>query len=73
MKFLKRLYRKKRSGKPVVVVSGIPRSGTSMMMGMLEAGGVEILTEKDTLSLKPSRSLPRTRISHGLKMRQVRR
>jgi hypothetical protein len=45
MKFLKRLFRKKRSGKPVVVVSGIPRSGTSMMMGMLEAGGVEILTD----------------------------
>jgi len=45
MKFLKRLYRKKRSGEPVVVVSGIPRSGTSMMMGMLEAGGVEILTD----------------------------
>ncbi len=45
MKFLKRLYRKKRYGEPVVVVSGLPRSGTSMMMGMLEAGGVEILTD----------------------------
>jgi hypothetical protein len=30
----------------VVIVSGLPRSGTSMMMGMLEAGGIEPLTDK---------------------------
>lgn len=30
----------------MVVVSGLPRSGTSMMMQMLEAGGVEIFTDK---------------------------
>ena len=30
-----------RYGRPVVVVSGLPRSGTSMSMKMLEAGGVE--------------------------------
>jgi hypothetical protein len=29
----------------VVVVSGLPRSGTSMMMKMLEAGGQDILTD----------------------------
>lgn len=29
----------------VTVVSGIPRSGTSMMMSMLEAGGIPILTD----------------------------
>lgn len=29
----------------VIVVSGLPRSGTSMMMKMLEAGGLEILTD----------------------------
>jgi hypothetical protein len=29
----------------IVVVSGLPRSGTSMMMKMLEAGGVPILTD----------------------------
>ncbi len=29
----------------VVVVSGLPRSGTSMMMKMLEAGGLPILTD----------------------------
>ncbi|MCA9917518.1 MAG: sulfotransferase domain-containing protein [Anaerolineales bacterium] len=35
------------SSKPVVtVVSGLPRSGTSMMMKMLEAGGIPPLTDK---------------------------
>ena len=29
----------------IVVVSGLPRSGTSMMMKMLEAGGQQILTD----------------------------
>ncbi len=30
----------------IIVVSGLPRSGTSMMMKMLEAGGVEPLTDQ---------------------------
>jgi hypothetical protein len=30
---------------PIVVVSGLPRSGTSMMMAMLDAGGQPILTD----------------------------
>ena len=30
----------------VFIVSGLPRSGTSMMMQMLEAGGAEIFTDK---------------------------
>lgn len=29
----------------IIVVSGLPRSGTSMMMQMLDVGGVEILTD----------------------------
>lgn len=29
----------------ITVVSGVPRSGTSMMMQMLEAGGMQILTD----------------------------
>ncbi len=29
----------------VTIVSGLPRSGTSMMMKMLEAGGIELLTD----------------------------
>jgi hypothetical protein len=31
---------------PVVVVSGLPRSGTSLMMNMLQAGGVPIVTDE---------------------------
>ncbi|MFQ5669046.1 MAG: sulfotransferase domain-containing protein [Acidobacteriota bacterium] len=42
---LRQLYRSLRYGKTIVVVSGLPRSGTSMAMKMLEAGGVEILTD----------------------------
>lgn len=30
----------------VTIVSGLPRSGTSMMMKMLEAGGMEVLTDQ---------------------------
>ncbi|MBS1271532.1 MAG: hypothetical protein MAGBODY4_00664 [Candidatus Marinimicrobia bacterium] len=29
----------------IVIVSGLPRSGTSMMMKMLEAGGLEVVTD----------------------------
>ncbi len=29
----------------IIVVSGLPRSGTSMMMKMLQAGGIDILTD----------------------------
>ena len=29
----------------IVIVSGLPRSGTSMMMKMLEAGGMTALTD----------------------------
>jgi hypothetical protein len=29
----------------LIIVSGLPRSGTSMLMKMLEAGGVEIVTD----------------------------
>lgn len=37
---------RKAFGESVIVVSGLPRSGTSMMMKMLEAGGVDILTDE---------------------------
>jgi hypothetical protein len=40
------LYRRLRYGRPIVVVSGLPRSGTSMAMRMLEAGGVPIVTDR---------------------------
>lgn len=42
---LARFVRRLRFGRPIVVVSGLPRSGTSMMMQMLQAGGLEILTD----------------------------
>ena len=34
-----------RYGEAVIVVSGLPRSGTSMFMNMLQAGGLPILTD----------------------------
>jgi hypothetical protein len=39
------LVRRLRYGRPIVVVSGLPRSGTSLMMQMLQAGGLEIVTD----------------------------
>src|SRR5512139_2427522 len=41
----RRFYRRLRYGQPIVVVSGLPRSGTSMIMKMLEAGGLPVLTD----------------------------
>jgi sulfotransferase family protein len=37
--------RKRKYGEPIVIVSGLPRSGTSMMMKMLEAGGLSVMTD----------------------------
>ena len=45
MGFLTRLSRRLRYGHPVVVVSGLPRSGTSMAMKMLQAGGLPLLMD----------------------------
>lgn len=42
-KFLK--PRSESRGEDVIIVSGLPRSGTSMMMKMLVAGGLEIMTD----------------------------
>jgi hypothetical protein len=42
---LSRALRKIRYGAPIVVMSGLPRSGTSMGMKMLEAGGLAVLTD----------------------------
>ena len=44
MSFLKKLF--KPAKQPVTVVSGLPRSGTSMMMKMLEAGGIPPITDE---------------------------
>ena len=42
---MKRLYRRIRYGEPVIIVSGLPRSGTSMAMQMLAAAGVSVVTD----------------------------
>jgi hypothetical protein len=36
---------RRQYGEPVILVSGLPRSGTSMMMKMLAAGGLELVTD----------------------------
>src|SRR2546425_8846456 len=43
---MKSLYYRLRYGRPIVLVSGLPRSGTSMLMQMLELGGMPIVTDK---------------------------
>ncbi|MGH9460844.1 MAG: sulfotransferase domain-containing protein [Vicinamibacteria bacterium] len=43
--YLLSTYRRVRFGDALVVVSGLPRSGTSMTMQMLEAGGLSIATD----------------------------
>ena len=43
MRFLDRILSRKQ--RPIIVVSGLPRSGTSMMMRLLERGGVPLLTD----------------------------
>jgi len=45
MTSLERAVRRLRYGRPIVVVSGLPRSGTSMAMKMLEAGGLDVVTD----------------------------
>src|SRR5919108_6386357 len=39
------VIRRLRYGTPITVVSGLPRSGTSMTMKMLSAGGMDLLTD----------------------------
>ena len=41
-----KLFKKESSNHVVTIVSGLPRSGTSMMMKMLEAGGLAPLTDE---------------------------
>jgi len=42
---LQSLVQTLRYGKPVVIVSGLPRSGTSMAMKMIEAGGMKLVVD----------------------------
>jgi len=43
---MKSFYYRIRYGKPLVLVSGLPRSGTSMLMQMLESGGMPIVSDR---------------------------
>jgi hypothetical protein len=45
MRSLPLVIRRLRYGAPIVVVSGLPRSGTSMAMRMLQAGGMAIVAD----------------------------
>ncbi len=45
MKRLFRLIQRPAQDQAITIVSGLPRSGTSMMMKMLEAGGMPVLTD----------------------------
>ena len=42
---LRKFYRRLRYGAPIVVVSGLPRSGTSMAMKMLDAAGLPLVVD----------------------------
>ena len=42
---LQRIFRRWRYGDPIVVVSGLPRSGTSMAMKMLDAAGLSMVVD----------------------------
>lgn len=46
MGFLKNLFKSTNTKPVITVVSGLPRSGTSMMMKMLEAGGIPPVTDE---------------------------
>ena len=48
-RFVARSLDRLKYGEPITVVSGLPRSGTSMMMNMLAAGGIEPLTDNKRL------------------------
>ena len=43
--FLSRLFGRQPTGEPIIVVSGLPRSGTSMLMRMLSAGGLNLVVD----------------------------
>lgn len=45
MKLFSRPAKMNSANQPIVIVSGLPRSGTSMMMRMLAEGGLPVLTD----------------------------
>jgi hypothetical protein len=47
---MERTLRSNGKNKSIAIVSGLPRSGTSMMMQMLEAGGIQVVTDGQRVS-----------------------
>lgn len=45
-KLFSRSNKKDSRNQPVIIVSGLPRSGTSMMMRMLAEGGIPVITDE---------------------------
>ncbi len=45
MNWLQKIFKNEPKRPEIVIVSGLPRSGTSMLMRMLEAGGLPLLTD----------------------------
>lgn len=45
MSWWRHIYRRAVYGRAIVIVSGLPRSGTSLMMKMLHAGGLPVWTD----------------------------
>ena len=48
--WVKRSYLRKKLGPSIVVVSWLPRSGTSMMMNMLGAAGMDVVTDRERVA-----------------------
>src|SRR5574339_920055 len=46
MKLFSRPAKMNSANQPIVIVSGLPRSGTSMMMKMLAEGGLPVMTDE---------------------------
>ena len=46
MNLFSRSSKKNTKDQPIIIVSGLPRSGTSMMMRMLAEGGLPVLTDE---------------------------
>ena len=47
---IRQYLQQRRYGEPIIVVSGLPRSGTSMTMKMLDAGGIALITDEARLA-----------------------
>ena len=48
--FFSHIIKKTPKKEPIIIVSGLPRSGTSMMMKMLAEGGLPVITDEERRS-----------------------